>query len=395
MKLIVGRRGEKTLRNLNSTTVVKLRSMEKYRQEKLKGIEESSSGMTRRRFLNILGAGIALASLGKLAEIVLASGNETWDSSFAFLNSSRWRDIERGEYTQREWEGFGMSAEWEEVVNLPIGRERTPLLKRKPIFREAEKNVEYAFENLKLRGGIGRNAIDNHIGIVQRALRYQSLTSLIEAKYNLPKNLLLAILIQESQGGGILLNGTDDGGAGIIHFQPSVAQEFNLKVYKGVNDLINRKHGEELRELVKEEKGDLVKLSKYDDRFNPLINIDATARKILLSMHSPNVEDGYLRFGVRAFSGRGEYWGKLKKWILLLDEEVFIRKVEEVFNRDNENLLINGEKPENPFLAYLVAFTEMNWKNYGVDYYVEKNKTAFTSERLQASYGTYRKFLNA
>ena len=301
------------------------------------------------------------------------------------------------------------SAHWEEEINIDDELEKNhkylEKFKEKPQVKAAEEKVQNSFRNLKLSGEIYPYGIKGDyatFGKFERALRYKALTDLIEKKYNLPHGILFAMFLQESSGRDILLNALGDGGAGILHMQGILAHKYGLKVLgydekrareAGVRDSLL---GRALKEKVKEYKENVTRLSHVDDRFNPLLNLDAAARMLTTYIHGKKIEGlGPLRTAIRRYAGKynyKKYYEKLIYFMTLMNNVEFIQAVEDHFNENNKHLLINGKKTENPFREYIEAHQKAIYENLSVDDYVKNNNERFVSKRTQNILDTYANF---
>jgi hypothetical protein len=224
--------------------------------------------------------------------------------------------------------------------------------------------------HLNLPGSFGKYGSDNTCGKIIRVLRFQNITTVVEERYNLPKNLLLAMMMEESTGMDLLPNAKDDGGIGLIHQQPAIAQEFGLETYDACNKMVCKKHGVLLRDLIDENHGDRKKLIAYDDRFHPVKNIDAAGRMIACYLQFKLIDGmGPLRSALARYSGAHNadvYWKKILTNMAYLDNLSDIVKVEKYFNTLNTQLVINGSKAD--FKEYIALSQQQN-SNYGLDQY--------------------------
>lgn len=127
------------------------------------------------------------------------------------------------------------------------------------------------------------------------AYKFQLLTQAVERKYNLPPNLLLAMMIKESGASEFLTNAKGDGGAGLIHMQPSTAVDYKLRTYKNCHSLIcdgvsehcctnsndeKSNHAKDLRDFINAHKDNRQILATNDERLHHLANIDAAGRML-------------------------------------------------------------------------------------------------------------------
>ncbi len=119
-----------------------------------------------------------------------------------------------------------------------------------------------------------------------RTYRWKNIIEENERKYGIEKGLLAAVAMHESYGDPLELNAGDDGGAGLMMFQPGTAQAYGLKTWgdsrKAGRD---RNHGIKLRKLAREHNWDYDELSDLDERFDVEKSVDAAAR-LLNDLHT-------------------------------------------------------------------------------------------------------------
>lgn|GEM_PF-3592675 len=112
-----------------------------------------------------------------------------------------------------------------------------------------------------------------------RAHRWDSIVRNVEKKYQLEEGILTGLIMRESFGNPLELNSGDDGGAGLMMFQPGTAQAYNLKVLDDAGAVgKDRNHGRKLRKLVKDNNYDYDVLASIDERFDVLKSTDAAGR---------------------------------------------------------------------------------------------------------------------
>lgn len=118
-----------------------------------------------------------------------------------------------------------------------------------------------------------------------RTYRWNTIIEETEKQYGIEDGLLGAVAMHESYGDPLELNAGNDGGAGLMMFQPGTAQAYGLKTWgdsrKAGRD---RNHGTKLRKLVKEHNWDYEELSELDERFDVEKSIPAAA-KYLKDLH--------------------------------------------------------------------------------------------------------------
>lgn len=257
------------------------------------------------------------------------------------------------------------------AYDFPAVKKRDKLLENDLSLSYEEKYKEPVFKNLNMLGEVKKGGVygQRMYGMILRALRFKNITDAVEKKYKLPENLLLAMIMHESGGVDLLPNSGDDGGIGLIHMQAKLASQFGLKTYKDCDKLVCREHGKELRKLIIENKYDRKKLIEFDDRFHPILNIDAAARMLVYYRSGTQVKDTPLKTAIYGYAGRynySKYYDNIILYLNKLIDDGLISEVEEEFNKQNSNLTIDGRKAD--FEDYLEAHQEQNL-NYGLKDY--------------------------
>jgi len=218
-------------------------------------------------------------------------------------------------------------------------------------------------------GVIGSTKEEQLYGLIIRSLRFSNITKRVERKYGLPTNLILAMVMQET--GGILLmpNSADDGGIGLCHMQPKTAKMFGLMTYHDCKYLKSRTHGRELRSLIAQSKSDIVELIKYDDRFHPILNLDAVGRMMAFNMEKVEKLSSPLETSILRYAGRKnfkKYYERVKEYRAALNSPWTMFWVRHTFNKMNPNLTIGGKPAD--FQQYIDYYHEQN-RNFGLDGY--------------------------
>lgn len=230
---------------------------------------------------------------------------------------------------------------------------------------------EPVYKNLKMLGFVKKTGVhgQRNYGMILRCLRFRNITAKVEKKYGLPENILLSMIMQESGGADLLPNSNDDGGLGLCHMQPSVAKQFGLKTYRNCDKLVSKKHGKALRKLIEDYKYDKKQLIQFDDRFHPILNIDAAGRMLAFYASGKQFKETPAQTAIYRYAGSVNY-SKYYKQVLLymerLKDKSLIEDVRKDFNNKNKNFKINGEKAD--FDDYIKAHQEQNI-NYGLDDY--------------------------
>jgi len=261
------------------------------------------------------------------------------------------------------------------------------LLRKKPQFEEAQERVSFRIEHLSIAGkayefGVkGKTERESYLGRFQRALRFKEMSDVVEDNYELPRGILLAMIIQETGGRDVLPNALQDGGAGLIHMQPAVAREFGLTHIIG-DGMVDRKAGRRIAELIHEKRENPVALAHIDERFHALKNIDAAGRMLAYHIHGRRITLkngktlGRMRTAIMRYAGAKnyeKYWTQLKRYMRLLQDPIFMQEVEDDFNARNPHMAIDGDTPHNPFRSYLKTFWKANAENYGLVTYLQEN----------------------
>lgn len=239
-----------------------------------------------------------------------------------------------------------------------------------PIVPEQEMKDLNMIGYVDKHGVKGKTVEDRLHGKILRVIRFKNITDKVEEKYNLPKNLILAMVMHETGGADLIINGSNDGGAGLCHMQPEVATDFGLRTYQNCRDMVNFAHGAALRKLIGQHQYDRKQLIKYDDRFHPILNLDAVGR--ILAFHKQRTPVGGLtaiQMAVRGYSGTinySTYWKKVKYYQQQLNNSNIYLIIEKKFNILNPNLKI-GEEQGN-YQLYVQTHQAQNY-NYGLGQY--------------------------
>ena len=246
------------------------------------------------------------------------------------------------------------------------------LLKIKPIeLGYTAIHPEPVMEHLVMIGTVDIYGGDNDTGRILRALRYKNVADAVEARYFwMPKGTILAMMAHESGGSMTVPNSSNDGGVGGIHMQPMLAEKFGLCTYGCCTLLVCRPHGSTLRSLIEKDSSGGKRLVVYDDRFHPVLDLDAVGR--MLTVYScGNRIPGLTAYetSIRRYSGRWNYTKyllrveKFRSWVL---DTAFISRLESRFNELNPELTIDGKR--SGFKEYLEA-TQLQNENYGLREY--------------------------
>jgi hypothetical protein len=266
--------------------------------------------------------------------------------------------------------------------------------KSKPMFQNEfrEKYPVLQIENLHLFGEVTRFGVtaptdkEALFGKIIRALRFQNITAEVEKRYGIEKNAILAMMMQETGGVAVLPNGQNDGGLGLCHMQGCIAEGYGLNTVCNLNcDIRCTLHGKKLTNLIASYKSDPQVLIEFDDRFHPVLNLDAVGRMLAYYKTTGCSDLKGLRPLDRAiyqYAGKWNYRHYKRNvyhYMKYLKDKELIQELETAFNENNKTLTINGKK-EN-FKGYISKFQYDNY-NYGLGEYEKLNKKNKPASKL-------------
>lgn len=249
---------------------------------------------------------------------------------------------------------------------------------------------------------------------IVEVLKYKVLTSAVERRYNLPPNLIMAMIIQESGGKEFLPNGSGDGGFGLSHMQGETSKRFGLRtichslVCNGSNrsckniDGVNLNHGKKLKDIINKEKAKASRenydfrktLANTDERLNHLANIDAVGRMLFKAIldWTPNnqrtgiseIDNDPFKTAVCVYTGTvnfNKYWKNICKYVEDIDN---IEKLQKEWSKHEK-----GSKTT--LDTYLYRLQHYNATNYGVNEYIKL--PCYTSNNSKAVLNLFKKIL--
>ena len=152
-----------------------------------------------------------------------------------------------------------------------------------------EKPIDLKYKKKHKEKKVEINFPKNHYSVewrVTRCLRWSSITDAVEDRYWIPRWLLMALMAQEWWWDPTVINQSKwwkcDGWAWLIHMQAINAANFWLNtIQRNTNGMIDYEHWKRLQKAKSDNNNDLKKLSELDDRFNPVLSVDASARFLL------------------------------------------------------------------------------------------------------------------
>jgi len=198
------------------------------------------------------------------------------------------------------------------------------------------------------------------IGRIERTERFLPLIRKYEKMFSLPKYTLYAIVAQESYGDPLHIN-HEDGGSGLVHWQPiSWEERGNVgpkeeepDVFYNTDILASKEYAKKLMNLIESTGYNLKTLSQIDNRFDPDINLYETAEYIhdnynyYISKYNKslalNAAIASVNTGRRGAIRNGKltkrakrYLKKVNHWRSLRENERFMNKVRASFNKKNK-----------------------------------------------------------
>lgn len=333
---------------------------------------------------------------------------ELWNA----LNQKIWEERERLPKTgERIYNLLNPSEQWgSQWGNNQEQKENNELrktdLKKKTIdLKYSEKNKEK-----KTRIEFPKNPQSVEWRIT-RCLRFASITDSIEDRYWIPRWLLMALMAQEWWWDPTVINLNGDWGAGLIHIQAINAAEYWMKTLPRFkwrwdkNNQIDYKHWAKLREAKEKTKDNLRKLSEMDDRFNPIMGIDVSARFLMGDKWWRNAKtwDDWIRVANRyAWRWMADYgysvlvywttinkirWNKMPTFKDKEINKVINWKVSVMVNKEYEKTDLCIERTKNAInklntkiddkqvsLNDYYKYLEWQWDNYWLSEYIKYNK---------------------
>ena len=207
-------------------------------------------------------------------------------------------------------------------------------------------------------------AMDSKAAVWQRVEGFRPVVRAALDLYNahsvgLTENMVLASLAQESQG-HLWLNSANGGDAGIIHFTGKTAEEYDLRIHGTTTSFLDRAHGAQLREMAEDCNYDLVCMSRQDERFHPIKNIDAAVRKkVHEGRESTDGWTGVVRFHNPTVKNHQDtYRIAVRQWYDILQDPAVHAHAEQRFQA------LHGETIDTYF-----ALKDMELQNWGLTTY--------------------------
>jgi len=277
-----------------------------------------------------------------------------WDNySVRVKKRLKWANWQEWRYTQKNWEDetFNISANDVKKFNVQLwsildiviwaeNRDRLPktwwtvysLLNPEDSTSNSsekvwektnlkEKPIELKYKEINKEKNVQVNYPSNQYSVewrITRCLRRSSITDAVEDRYWIPRWLLMALMAQEWWWDPTVINQkvskdpkkTCDWGAWLIHMQAINAKNFGLKTLPTyVDEMIDYQHWERLEQAKREAWNDLAKLSELDDRFNPVLSVDASARFLINWYKSSNWIDARVKaINTYAWRWMNDYW---------------------------------------------------------------------------------------
>lgn len=218
-------------------------------------------------------SGVSLAALATL--YVVAGFNLT-------LNDFYWdgdRVIDAFARHKRAEQTIEEAAQATDVTPLSLEEKVTPASETDTL----EKKTSLASSSSEIKADesteIGNSNKYSTKGRYLRTHRWDKINRVVEQKYGIEEGLLSGLQMRESFGNPLELNSGEDGGAGLMMFQPGTAKGYGLKVHDNAGATgRDRNHGRKLKQLVEENNYDYEALASIDERFDVLKSADAAGR---------------------------------------------------------------------------------------------------------------------
>ncbi len=273
------------------------------------------------------------------------------------------------------------------------------LIKKVPKLEFLYKDIinNYKIDNLNMIGKVGIYGADLEDGKILRTLRFKNIGEAVEKKYNLPNNLILAMVMEETTGVDLLPNARNDGGFGLCHMQGSIAKKFGLKTFENCNELVcNRGHAKKLRKIIESKKVSRKELVELDHRLQPVLNLDAAGRMIASYMSGPKLKGKLsnldpFKVAIARYAGAYNYKNYIRDIIhniKVLSDNNRIDVVRNRFNEMNKDLKIDGSNAD--FDIYIEKMNNINF-NYGLESY--KNGDKYIPKNSKEVLEIYKKVL--
>lgn len=231
-----------------------------------------------------------------------------------------------------------------------------------------------------------------------RCLRWQDITRSVENTYNLPPNILLGIMANETGGNLLLPNlgnnffyyasyarktahetkqkeipvvdeklvgigeeyfpkqapceeiidamfSDSDAGLGAFQQQNSTAAQYGLSRITESKKLIDRTQGKVIGRKLYNKKFDIKYLALEDDRWHLVKTADATGRMLAdyYTQSRSKTESEKWDYALYRYSGRHSYPAKVKHFMILLGNKEHILATARKFEKRNKNATIGGE----------------------------------------------------
>lgn len=266
------------------------------------------------------------------------------------------REFKSASYQPRRVLDYKKKPNFEHQVNRPFG---------KPRF-----DCKVNMIGQKGKYGVTGRRRERLYGKLLRAWRLENVADEIEKRYGLPKNVLLAMVIQETGGVINLPNAQGDGGIGMSHMQGIVANDFGLRTVCNKSCGIRcLNHGRYLKRQIDENSNNFKTLTRLDDRFNIILNLDAAARILTYYQKAGNnkkykgIEKGILYYAGR--TNFKKYWKNVKYYRSKLNNKWTRRGVAKMFNQKDNCITFEG---------YIKRYHRWN-DNFGLPFYNDIDET--------------------
>lgn len=139
---------------------------------------------------------------------------------------------------------------------------------KNPEINEYGKNESSLQNSKRESANILNTNIYSENGRFLRTYRWNDVIRKAEKKYEIEPFLVAGLIMQESMGNPLQLNSSNDGGAGLMMFQPGTARDIGLRVWGDSKKTgADKVHGRKLRAKCEGLDYDYQKLAVLDERF--------------------------------------------------------------------------------------------------------------------------------
>ncbi len=206
---------------------------------------------------------------------------------------------------------------------------------------------------------------DDVITRIQRTERWMNIINAVSKKHNVPADILKGLIMWESKGEPLMGNWTQDGGFGLVHFQPSTAQVYGMHPFARSNKIIDESHARKLEDMVRYCDYELKCVQMFDDRAHPIKNLDAAARYL---RNNYQITHSWKKAVQSINPSQPGYAAKVFEYISY--SKKFKKLAEKDFNERNKGKFWGNREVD--YKIYLV-YESIQDNNYGLGEYINNH----------------------